>query len=77
MGQANGLILIPYGNEWRQQRRIFHLHMNKNAMSQFNGSVQKEARTFVGRLHEKPAAFSEEFRLCVSFLFCTILFLSA
>ena len=60
------IINVPYGNQWRRGRRLFHEFLNVKAVTNYDDYQRKHARRFLSRLAETPDDFLHHAQLCVS-----------
>lgn len=63
MNLDQSLVFAHYNSQWRVQRRLFHQHLNKETMHEYQEQIRKETFSYICRLHEKPAQFAEEYKL--------------
>lgn len=54
---------VRYGDRWRGVRRVFHQHMNSNAVTRYRYDQERGVRKFLVRLLEDPKGFSNHGRL--------------
>jgi cytochrome P450 len=54
MGWDFNFALLPYGNLWRTQRRIFHQEFHAKAALRFRPQELQAAHDLLGRLFEAP-----------------------
>jgi hypothetical protein len=59
----SGLGPDEYGPQWRMRRKLFHQHMNKDAIRTYWGEFEEQARLFIYRVLRKPDSFSDEVAL--------------
>lgn len=54
---------MPYGQRWREHRKLVHNYMSKKAIGDYIPSIEAEVKLFLARLLKHPEAFMPEFRL--------------
>ena len=57
---------MPYGNNWRIHRKLFHRFFNVAVEDQFDDKIRKSVNLFLHRLSESPGRFLEHAKLYVS-----------
>lgn len=63
VGWKNTLVLIPYGERFRNYRRLFHQFIGSNAsMSQFYPVEEVETHKFLKRLLSTPQDLAQHIR---------------
>lgn len=80
------MVFMPYGQRWRQHRRIFWQHFRPAAISKYYPIQQAETRRFLARLLQSPLQLKDHIRMygfifrvgarvtdCVSSLFSGIM----
>ena len=66
VGWKNTLVLLPYGERFRNSRRLAHkLFGTHSTMKQFLPVEEKETRKLLARLLDRPERFSEHIRKSV------------
>ncbi|KAJ2919349.1 hypothetical protein MD484_g973, partial [Candolleomyces efflorescens] len=63
MGFNWAMSLIPYGHEWRQQRRIFDQYLGHNAIQQYHPIMNEETLNLLRRLKAEPNQFMDHLLL--------------
>ncbi|KAI1790111.1 CyP450 monooxygenase [Ganoderma leucocontextum] len=59
------LLLLPYGQAWRQGRKVLHRFFDSIAVSQFHSTQERQTRLLLNRLFETPDAFVDHLHLFV------------
>lgn len=54
---------LPYGQKWREHRRIFHQYFNQNAVKDYQSLELNEVRLMLGRILETPQHTADHIRL--------------
>eukprot|EP00753_Platysulcus_tardus_P011500 PLAT3293.1.p1 GENE.PLAT3293.1~~PLAT3293.1.p1 ORF type:complete len:514 (-),score=-93.25 PLAT3293.1:19-1560(-) len=54
--------LMPYGDEWRKNRRAFHQHFQQSAVSRYNTIYLRESRNLLDMLLTEPDGFLHHLR---------------
>ena len=49
-----GLGALPYGVEWRQNRRAFHQYLNNHAVQNYHPIMNEETKLFLQRIKSNP-----------------------
>jgi hypothetical protein len=66
VGWKNTLVLVPYGDRFREYRRYFHqLIGSRNSMKAFHPAEELETHIFLQKLLAKPADLAAHVRRCV------------
>lgn len=63
MGWDFSLVFLPYGNEWRDHRRIFHQEMRPEAAVKYRPAHMVKAHDLLRRLTTTPNLFSEHVKM--------------
>ncbi|PPQ69731.1 hypothetical protein CVT24_001317 [Panaeolus cyanescens] len=63
VGWDRSLVLLPYGHEWRQQRKLIAQDFSPSHCPQYYGLQEKEARVFVRNMLEDSKSFLPELTL--------------
>lgn len=58
------MVLKPYDQSWREDRRMFSSQMNSNASAQFAGVQTRQARLLLKRLTNFSVNISDYIRGC-------------
>lgn len=53
---------MPYGDKWREHRRMFHEHFHAGAVQKYRPQMAKEAKKLLLRLVEEPEDFIAHIR---------------
>jgi cytochrome P450 len=59
---GGGIILLPYGPQWKKQRRIMHEILKPSAASNSYALFEKETHGLLRRLLTGPESFEKELR---------------
>lgn len=59
-GRAGGF--LPYGDDWREHRRLFHEHFRVSAMPQYHSKQANAARKLLVLLLDSPQNFASHLR---------------
>lgn len=71
VGWKNTLALVPYGDRFRNYRKLSHQLIGSNAsMSQFYPIEEAETHKFLKRLLTKPGDLSDHVRRYAAFVVC-------
>lgn len=63
IGWKNGLVLLPYGERFREYRRFFHrLIGGKTQVQRFHSLVELETRNYLRRVLHEPERFEHHIR---------------
>ena len=54
---------MPYGDEWREQRRLFDQHFKTSMIPSYHPGMRKEVQRLLGLLLDQPDHFYEHIRL--------------
>jgi cytochrome P450 len=54
--------LMPYGQWWRQHRRLFHEYFHRNAVTEYQPVQRQETHAFLRRLLVTPDNFFHHIR---------------
>lgn len=54
--------VMPYGEMWRKQRRMFHSQMHLNAVPKYQGAQLRQARRFLRQLLNESSDLSVSVR---------------
>ena len=66
-GWKNTLVLTPYGDRFRNQRKLAHsLFGSRSTMSSFEPLEELETHRFLKRLLSNPDGLQDHIRKCVS-----------
>lgn len=65
MGWGNNTGLLPYGERWRNQRRITHEALHKKASKALWPVVTRQSRLALQRILINPSNYPEEFKLYI------------
>jgi cytochrome P450 len=57
--------LMPYGHEWRQQRRVFDQYLGHNVIQQYYPIMYEERLTLLRQLKVEPDQFMDHLLLYV------------
>ena len=57
--------LLPYGLQWRKQRKMFHQFFNVTAVEAYTSSQRSEARKLLSKFLHSPDQFMTHIRRCV------------
>ena len=62
VGQDKNYGVMPYGQRWRQHRRLFWQHFNVRAISVYQQTQTETTRKFLLRLLQDPSQLVEHIR---------------
>ena len=62
MGLDWSFALLPYGSQWRRQRKMFHQFFNSSTVEAYQPSQLSEARKFLVKLLDSPEQFMGHIR---------------
>jgi cytochrome P450 len=62
VGWGNGLILLPYGEDFRQTRKLMHKVIGPRPAQEFWPLEEQETARFASRLLETPGQFLDHVR---------------
>lgn len=64
LGIDKTVVLARYSPEWKEQRRLFHVYLGKDAIhTRYDGMIEHEAYNFVARTLAAGSNPAEEYRL--------------
>ena len=55
--------LMPYGEYWREHRKMFHQHFQPDAMTKHHVHISRQAKDLLRRLLAKPDDLIQNLRL--------------
>ncbi|KAH9847890.1 CyP450 monooxygenase [Lenzites betulinus] len=73
-GQEFNMVFMPYGQRWRQHRRIFWQHFRPAVISKYYPIQQAETRRFLARLLQSPLQLKDHIRILFSGIMLKIVF---
>ncbi|KAI0643153.1 CyP450 monooxygenase [Trametes meyenii] len=62
IGQEYNLALMPYGQEWRQHRRVFWQHFHPGMVPKYQSTQRDVVHKFLARLEESPSRLQQHIR---------------
>ncbi|EKM59173.1 uncharacterized protein PHACADRAFT_191492 [Phanerochaete carnosa HHB-10118-sp] len=62
VGWNKNFALMPYGDSWREHRKVFHRQFQPNAICNYHAYMYKQARNMLGRLIAEPGALMRHLR---------------
>lgn len=60
MDWSKYVALLPYGNRWKEHRRMMHTWLQKNATRSFHASQQQQTRMLLARLLTSTSPLNDE-----------------
>lgn len=66
VGWDNNAVLLPFGNTWKEHRRLFAQFLGtRSKVDAFTDVVQGEVNSFLHRIQVDPAEWPQHTRKCV------------
>ena len=62
LGQEENFGFMPYGQPWRNRRRVFWQHFNPGALQKYKATQREVALVFLKKLRESPERFEDHIR---------------
>lgn len=59
------LAFMPYGERWREHRRLFHQYFQPSVVPRYRPKLATETQKFISRLHRSPEDWLRHVRQCV------------
>lgn len=63
VGWDKSLVLLPYGDEWRQQRKLIVQDLAPSSCPQYYSLQERETRLLVRNILKEPSSLVPELRL--------------
>lgn len=54
---------MPYGQRWREHRKLIYTHMSKTTVQGYAPAIERETKQFLARLVQRPERFMADYRL--------------
>lgn len=65
MGYDIFFAILPYGKEWRNQRRTFHKHFSQHVIARYHPIIKRKTNQYLKDILSDPADFIRHTQKCV------------
>ncbi|GJE84148.1 cytochrome P450 [Phanerochaete sordida] len=63
VGWGQNFALMPYGDSWREHRRMFHQHFHPGVVDKHHAHIEKQAKDLLRRIHANPDGLMKYLRI--------------